>query len=74
MGIADLTGLEYATNLDGEMYFKTGVRIDINADGVVNVLDLILVSQHFGTTNGDINGDGTTNILDLTLIAQQFNQ
>ena len=60
-------------DLDGEMYLKTGVRIDINADGVVNVLDLILVSQYFGTTKGDVNGDGITNILDLALIAQHFN-
>ena len=61
------------SDLDGEMYLKAGVRIDINADGVVNVLDLILVSQYFGTTKGDVNGDGVTNILDLTLIAQHFN-
>ena len=70
MGIADLTGLEYATNLGGEMYLKAGVRIDINAD----VLDLILVSQGFDTTKGDINGDGMTNLLDLTLVARQFSQ
>ena len=45
---------------------------DLNQDGVINVLDLVLVSNHFGTTDGDINGDGTTNILDLVLVTQQF--
>ena len=61
-------------DLDGEIYLKVGVPIDLNGDSVVNVLDLILVSQAFGTTNGDINGDGTTNILDLILVARQFSE
>ena len=59
-------------DLDGEIYLKAGVPIDLNADGNINVLDLILVSQSFGTAKGDINGDGETNILDLTLVAQRF--
>ena len=41
-------------------------------DGRVNILDLILVAQGFGTPSGDVNRDGVTNILDLTLVAQQF--
>ena len=61
-------------DLDGEIYLRKGKPFDLNRDGAVNILDLILVSQHFGTTDGDINGDGTTNILDLTLVAQQFSQ
>ena len=61
-------------DLDGEMYLKVGVSTDLNADGIINVLDLILISQHFGTAAGDVNGDGTTNILDLTLVANRFTQ
>ena len=52
---------------------------DINADGVINILDLTLVAAHFGTTptadqilNPDANGDGIVNILDLTLVASHF--
>ena len=60
-------------DLDGEIYLRVGKPFDLNRDGTINVLDLILVSQHLGTTTGDINGDGTTNILDLTAVAQQFN-
>ena len=52
---------------------------DVNADGVVNILDLVLVAQHFGETpaekqdpNPDVNADGTVNILDLVLVAQHF--
>ena len=61
-------------DLDGEIYLKVGVPIDLNADGTINVLDLILVSRHFGTTAGDVNADGTTNILDLTLVANSFSE
>ena len=59
-------------DLDGEIYLRKGKPFDLNRDGVVNVLDLILVSQHFGTNEGDINDDGTTDILDLVLIAQEL--
>ena len=59
-------------DLDGEIYLRKGKPFDLNRDGTVNVLDLILVSQQFGTLHGDINGDGTTDILDLILVAQQF--
>ena len=61
-------------DLDGEIYLKVGKPVDLNRDGTINILDLLLVTQSFGTKAGDINGDGTTDILDLTLIAQQFNQ
>ena len=61
-------------DLDGEIYLRVGKPFDLNRDGTVNILDLILVSQHFGTAAGDINGDSATNILDLTLIAHQFSQ
>lgn len=61
-------------DLDGEIYLRVGKPFDLNRDGNINILDLILVSQHFGTIEGDINGDGTTDILDLTLVAQQFKQ
>ena len=61
-------------DLDGEIYLRVGKPYDLNRDGTVNILDLILVSQHLGTTDGDINGDGTTNILDLTIVVQQFSK
>jgi len=52
---------------------------DINADGVINILDLTLVAADLGTTpaadqtpNTDVNGDGTVNILDVTLVASHL--
>ena len=59
-------------DLDGEIYLRIGKPFDLNRDGTINILDLILISQNFGTTEGDINGDGTTDIFDLTLVARNL--
>ena len=47
---------------------------DVNADGVVNILDLTFVASRLGGADpkADVNADGSVNILDLTLIAQNF--
>ena len=45
---------------------------DINADGIVNIQDLVLVASNFGQLGqnvADVNGDGIVNIVDLTLVA-----
>ena len=52
---------------------------DVNKDGLVDILDLIIVGQNFGETNpsdprADVNGDGKINISDLVLIAQHFGE
>ena len=52
---------------------------DVNGDGGVNILDLVLVAQHLGqpisiNSRADVNGDGTVNILDLVLVAQHLGE
>ena len=52
--------------------YRTG---DVNRDGDVDILDLILVAQQLGksvpaNSPVDINRDGVVNIFDLTLVAQ----
>ena len=52
---------------------------DVNADGQVSVLDLILVAQHLGSAapanaKVDVNRDGVVSILDLILIAQHMGE
>ena len=45
---------------------------DLNNDGVVNILDLVLVASQFGTKDtpaADLNNDGTVNIQDLVVVA-----
>ena len=47
---------------------------DVNADGVVNILDLTFVAARLGEMDpeADVTGDGIVNILDLVSIAQNF--
>ena len=52
---------------------------DINRDGQVSILDIILVAQHLGKTAPpnseiDVNGDGTISILDIILVAQHLGE
>ncbi len=66
-------------DLDGEIYLKsesgleTSPPADVNADGVVNILDLVVVANAFGEPDPDVNGDGTVNVLDLVVVANAFN-
>ena len=49
------------------------ITADINADGIVNIQDLVLVASNLGKTGenpADVNGDGVVNILDLTSVAK----
>ena len=47
---------------------------DVNADGVVDILDLTFAAAHFGEMDAeaDVTGDGIVNILDLVRIAQNL--
>ena len=52
---------------------------DINNDGVVDIQDLILVSNSFGIkapehVQGDVNEDGSVDIIDLLLVAAHFGE
>ena len=50
---------------------------DVNQDGVVNVLDLLLVTADFGQAGPivtDVNGDSVVNILDLRLVANHLGE
>ena len=60
-------------DLDGEIYLKLRVVTpDVNGDGVVNILDLVLVADGLGTSEPDVNGDGIVNILDLVIVSNNF--
>ena len=69
---SEVTGVEHTIpDLDGEMYLKVNVA-DLNGDGIVNILDLVIVANAFGEATPDLNGDGIVNILDLVIVANAF--
>ena len=54
---------------------------DVNEDGRVDILDLVLVGWHFGEVieepirpNPDVNGDGVVDISDLVLVGRHFGE
>ena len=71
-GSEDGTVLLWDIALDTEV---TVLKGDVNKDGVVNILDLVLVATRLGSTGpniADANGDGNVNILDLVLVAGEM--
>ncbi len=74
-GVAsDVVGTQHVlADLDGEIYLKVKVVVaDLNGDGIVSILDLVIVANNLGETSPDLNGDGVVNILDLVLVANAF--
>ena len=57
---------------DYTLYTAFVPAIDVNADGVVDVLDLVIVAENFGrfgpTLTGDVNGDGEVNREDINAV------
>ncbi len=51
---------------------------NVNHDGIVNILDLVIVSSNFGQTGrnlqGDVNRDGIIDVFDLVRIARYLGQ
>ena len=71
-------------DLDGEIYLKIQTApepvkkvtkpADLNGDGAVNVLDLVILANAFGKDSPDLNADGVVNILDLVVISNAFDR
>ena len=74
---------EYTTTLPDALNRAGPRRVtDVDGDGTVGILDMILVARRFGTllaskpgggrVNEDINDDGVVNITDLVLVAEDI--
>ena len=72
-----------ATGIEGTVTFHAisdtespPITADVNNDGSVNILDLVVIASDLGNagTNlaADVSGDGVVNILDLILVAGMF--
>ena len=70
------SGIENGTVLLWDLtplpFTKERIPEDVNADGNVNIQDLVLVASNLGEmgqNTADVNADGTVNVLDLTRVA-----
>ena len=65
----------YITERTFQVVTGTGIPVDVNADGAVNIQDLVLVASRLGQAGqnkADVNGDGAVNIQDLVLVAGEL--
>ena len=45
---------------------------DLNLDGVVDIIDLVLLVRAFGTSQYDLTGDGNVDVKDLLVIVKKL--
>ncbi len=78
-GTVDIGPYEYPEETE-DVTLVEAPAWDVNEDGHVNILDLVLVSRFFGLSDFranprvDVNGDGNVNILDLVVVAGHFGE
>ena len=56
----------------GTVSVKAAKTSDLNGDGIVNILDLVILANAFGKDSPDLNADGVVDILDLVIISNAF--
>ena len=73
MLLTDSTGKSSCPQIqNGQITEPPSLEGDVSGDGIVNIIDLVLVASNFGETGeniSDVNNDGIVNIVDLTLVA-----
>ena len=74
--VAIAIGLSLSLLTGNNAHAANAQDADVNGDGVVNVLDLVLVGSHYGErvdaaqmSNIDVNSDGIVDVRDLVIVA-----
>jgi hypothetical protein len=80
MGDAGCAETTVTMNADYTVRANFFFNWDVNGDGCISVLDVILVGQHWGETGDprwatfDVNGDGAVSVLDVILVGQHWGE
>ncbi|AKB17617.1 putative Ig domain-containing protein [Methanosarcina sp. WWM596] len=79
--VAVSDGIEKVTEQNNIYINNYHPRWDVNQDGVVNILDITIIAQNYGSTSTvkpyprwDVNQDGVVNTQDLTLAGYHFGE
>ena len=79
--LASIRGAAIAAGPHEVVITVLGRRVpgDVNRDGQVSILDMVLVARNFGKTVSanseiDVNGDGVVSILDLIVVASHLGE
>jgi len=76
LGETDISDNTYATAI------RVAMAGDLNADDIVDILDIVIVAASFGSSvgqpsydqNADINNDGAVDIFDIVIVAAYFGE
>jgi hypothetical protein len=75
-GTVELTAFYNATLQDSITveFGEAGCPWDLNGDETVNILDLVILTNHWGEdwSTGDFNNDNTINILDVVILTNHW--
>lgn len=82
VNILDSDGIPIKASITNSQVNVNNAIYDINKDGMVDVIDLLLVANKMGMAitpsstdrNSDINGDGVVNILDIAILCKHFSE
>ncbi len=83
LGIGDVNAVTFSPDGKFDETINSGASFtayncDVNSDGIVNILDLVIVAKSFGkdanNAKADVNKDGIIDVLDLNIVGQHLGE